>query len=429
MSLQECLASRKDCSGKGRPLMMREVLDICNSTHQAAPSRNLFIILPDGEDYTGGIYRYDKKELNLITDKTKSEFTMEVYPELIWRETINTKELIRVGLTWQYLSLKVGSMGLGVSQRARVPKKQNKSLNSSTNQKYVFLYSLAVRERDHDIRIEDSLNPPRKEIDEGIYLLDTPACYKDRALYENTYQGVPLDNAIFESVEKRKPDSSGLNQLSQLLWACEGENDHATHGNRDALEKNGFGRVHASGCAGYAVYPIVIVENLVDLQKGAYIYNPVGFSALNRWILVDNNLKYDHFIQKYTSGEFKTEIEELFDINFTDYVILLCIDREKPCSGFMHSKIGKIFMNSEYWADVEAGMALAGLQLQANALGLQWEKKILSNSDDPKYRELFNLDLAEQTINEMALNLVNLPKNEKLSLKGNLTPIVLFSPK
>ena len=83
-------------------------------------------------------------------------------------------------------------------------------------------------------------------------------------------------------------------------------------------------------------------------------------------------------------------------------------------------------MNLKYWAEVEAGMALAGLQLQANALGLKWEKKILSNPDDPKYKTLFNLDSAEQSINNTANALVNRASNERVSLEGNLVPIVLF---
>ena len=83
-------------------------------------------------------------------------------------------------------------------------------------------------------------------------------------------------------------------------------------------------------------------------------------------------------------------------------------------------------MNLKYWAEVEAGMALAGLQLQANALGLKWQKKILSNPDDPKYRQLFNLDSAERSINKTVNNLVNLARNERVSLEGNLIPIALF---
>ncbi len=83
-------------------------------------------------------------------------------------------------------------------------------------------------------------------------------------------------------------------------------------------------------------------------------------------------------------------------------------------------------MITKYWAEIEAGMALAGLQLQANALGLRWEKSILSNPGDSTYRKLFDLDSAEQSINNMAANLVNLPKNEILSLKGQLVPTVLF---
>ena len=71
-------------------------------------------------------------------------------------------------------------------------------------------------------------------------------------------------------------------------------------------------------------------------------------------------------------------------------------------------------------------MALAGLQLQANALGLNWKKVVLSIPDDPKYRNLFNLDSVEQIINKMAFNLVNIAKNERLSLKGNLVPVALF---
>jgi len=85
-------------------------------------------------------------------------------------------------------------------------------------------------------------------------------------------------------------------------------------------------------------------------------------------------------------------------------------------------------MNIKYWAEIEAGMALAGLQLQANALGLKWQKIVLSNPDDTKYRKLFNLDSVEQSINYLASKLVNLAKNERLSLKGNLVPTVLFFP-
>ena len=83
-------------------------------------------------------------------------------------------------------------------------------------------------------------------------------------------------------------------------------------------------------------------------------------------------------------------------------------------------------MNLKYWAEVEAGMALAGLQLQANALGLKWKRKILLNPDNPKYRKLFNLDSAEQSINSTASSLVNRANNERVSLEGNLIPIALF---
>ena len=142
---------------------------------------------------------------------------------------------------------------------------------------------------------------------------------------------------------------------------------------------------------------------------------------MNRWIEVNGTLTYDHFIQKFSSETFRTEIEKEFDTSFSNYAILLCIDRKKPCAGLIHR-----VMNLKYWAEVEAGMALAGLQLQANALGLKWQKKILSNPDDPKYRKLFNLDSAEQSINNMAIKLVNRASNERVSLEGNLIPIVLF---
>ncbi len=429
MSLQGSLASRKDCSGNGIPLSKSDILDICKSTIQAAPSKSLFIVLPDGDEYAGGIYKYDKDELTLVTSKEKTSYSMELYPELITEKNIDLGELLEVGLIWQYLSLKVESMGLGVSQRAKTPKKVNKAVNLATNQNYTFLYSVAVRERDRGALVEDKAEPLRIEIKEGIHILNTPDCYKDRAIYNGTYQGIPIDTAIFNQNEKIPPNISSLHELSQLLWACQGENDHATHGNRDIVEKNGYGRVHASGCAGYAVYPIVFIDELADIPKGAYVYNPVGFSALNRWVRINDVLSYDHFIQKYSPTYAKVELEHEFNTNLSNYVILLCIDRKAPCSGFMHSKLGKAFMNPKYWAEVEAGMALAGLQLQANALGLEWEKNIISNPDDPKYRELFNLELAEQNINKMAEDLVNLPKNERLSLKGNLTPIVLFSLK
>jgi len=421
MSLQGSLASRKDCSGEGRTLSIPEILDICKSTNQAAPSKSLFVVLPDGKDYSGGIYSYKEEELTLIADKEKTKFTMELYPELFWKESIDFEDLIRVGITWQYLSLKVDSIGLGVSQRARAPKKYNKLVNNVTNLNYAFLYSVAVRERDRSALVEDTTEPLQKKVEEGTILLDTPACYKDRALYENKYKGVPLDDAIFNRVDEKTPNHTNLHQISQLLWACQGENDHATHGNRDALEKNGYGRVHASGCAGYAVYPLVYIDDLANIPNGSYHYNPVGYSALNRWIKVNGAITYDHFIQKFSSETFSAEIEKEFDTSFSNYAILLCIDRIKPCAGLMHR-----VMNLKYWAEVEAGMALAGLQLQANALGLKCKKKILSNPDDPKYRTLFNLDSAEQSINNMATKLLNRASNERVSLEGNLVPIVLF---
>ncbi len=421
MSLQECLARRKDCSGEGRVLQLSIIKEICNSTFQAAPSNSLFVVLPDGDDYTGGTYKYNSDGLVLLSDKEKTNFTMELYPELLWKESINFEDLIRVGITWQYFSLKVDSIGLGVSQRARAPKKYNKLVNNLTNKNYAFLYSVAVRERDRALLVEDTADPLQIKVEEGTILLDTPACYKDRAIYENRYKGVPLNDVFFNRVEEKAPNHTNLQQISQLLWACQGENDHATHGNRDALEKNGYGRVHASGCAGYAVYPIVYVENLGDVSKGSYIYNPVGYSALNRWINVDGTITYDHYIRKFSSETFRAEIEKEFDTSFSNYAILLCIDRKKPCAGLIHR-----IMNLKYWAEVEAGMALAGLQLQANALGLKWQRKILSNPDDPKYRKLFNLESAEQSINSTANYLVNRAKNERISLEGTLVPIVVF---
>jgi hypothetical protein len=421
MSLQECLARRKDCAGEGRVLGLSVIKEICISTLQAAPSNSLFVVLPDGEDYTGGIYKYNSDGLVRLADKEKTKFSMELYPELFWKESIEFEDLIRVGITWQYLSLKVESIGLGVSQRARAPKKYNKLINNLTNQNYAFLYSVAVRERDRAALVEDNAEPLQKKVEVGTILLDTPSCYKNRAIYENKFKGIPLDSVIFNRVDKKAPTYTNLHQISQLLWACQGETDHTTHGNRDALGKNGYGRVHASGCAGYAVYPIVYVEDLANVPNGSYIYNPVGYSSLNRWIEVNGTITYDHFIQKFSSETFRAEIEKEFDTSFSNYAILLCIDRKKPCAGLMHK-----VMNLKYWAEVEAGMALAGLQLQANALGLKWQKKILSNPDDPKYRTLFNLDSAERSINNVAENLVNRANNVRVSLEGNLIPIVLF---
>jgi hypothetical protein len=421
MSLQECLARRKDCSGEGNVLRLSRIKEICNSALQAAPNKSLFIVLPDGEDYRGGIYKYGREGLILLTDKEKTKFTLELYPELILEEPIRFEDLIRVGITWQYLSLKVDSIGLGVSQRASAPKKYNKLVNNSTNQNHTFLYSVAVRKRDRASLVEDSADPIQKTGEEGTIFLDTPDCYKDLALYENKYKGVPLDDAIFNRVDEKAPNHTNLHQISQLLWACQGENDHATHGNRDVLEKNGYGRVHASGCAGYAVYPIVYVKNLASVPSGSYHYNPVGYSALNRWIEVNGIKTYDHFLQKFSSETPNDEIKKELDTNFSNYAILLCVDRKKPCAGLLHR-----VMKLKYWAEIEAGMALAGLQLQSNALGLKWQKKILSNPDDLKYRKLFNLDSAEQSINKTANNLVNRATNERVSLVGNLIPIVLF---
>ena len=187
MSLQECLARRKDCSDEGHALPLSVVKEICNSTLQAEPLKSLFIVLPNGNDYTGGIYRYNKDGLKLITDKEKTKHSMEVYPELIWKESIELEDLVRVGLSWQYLSLKAESMGFGVSQRARSPKSYNKLVNTIEIQKQSFLYSVAVRERINAALLEDTTEPLQKEVGEGTTLLDTPVCYKDRALYNNKH--------------------------------------------------------------------------------------------------------------------------------------------------------------------------------------------------------------------------------------------------
>jgi len=422
MSLQECLASRKDCSGNGRILSRNDILEICESSNQAAPLKSLFVVLPDGNEYSGGIYKYEKGELVLISGEIKTKYSMELYPELIWKESIPMNELVKVGSIWQYLSLKVGSLGLGVSQRARAPKAINKIVNEKLNQNHAFIYSVAVRERDRSDLIEDKAKPPIIEIQEEQYLLATPSCYEEHKLYIHQYEGIPLDDAIFNKTEKKTPDYITLQEISQLLWACEGENDHTTHGNRDVLEKNGYGRVHASGCAGYAIYPVVIMENLANLPKGLYLYNPVGYSALNRWITVEDKVMYDHFLQKYSSYLDLSHIESEFDLKLGHFAILLCMDRKKPCSGAFH----KLF-NIKYWAEIEVGMALAGLQLQANALGLKWQEHVISDPDENKYRNLFHLDVAENVVNKMATGLIHLAKNERLSLKGNLLPAAFFT--
>ncbi|NHJ22848.1 MAG: hypothetical protein EAX91_18035, partial [Candidatus Lokiarchaeota archaeon] len=208
MSLQECLARRKDCSGEGQALKLEQIEEICRASHQAAPEKVLFIILPEGEDYSGGLYKFNRDGLTLINDSEKTKFTMELYPELILKEPINYEDLLRVGITWQYFSLKVDSLGLGVSQRARKPKKFNKIVNNMTNQEYAFLYSVAARERDKPALVEDKNEPIQKSVKEGIVILDTPMCYKEHAIYENNYKGIPLDDAIYNRVEHKAPNNT-----------------------------------------------------------------------------------------------------------------------------------------------------------------------------------------------------------------------------
>ncbi|MFW9875386.1 MAG: hypothetical protein ACFFG0_19950, partial [Candidatus Thorarchaeota archaeon] len=340
-------------------------------------------------------------------------------------DLINLSELINVGLIWQYLSLKAESIGLGVSQRARSPKKINNLVNSLMKNDQVFLYSVAVREDNDDTVVQDTSEPLQIKLEDGTYILNIPECYENHAIYKGIYKGVSLDSAIFNQIEKKPSNTKTLYEISQLLWACEGENDHTTHGNRDNLDKNGFGRVHASGCAGYAVYPIVFVKSLENLPEGAYIYNPIGFSALKRWIKIDNSIYYDHYLHKYSSENIFDVVKKKFNNNCSNFMILLCIDRKKPCSGFMHRKL----MNTTYWAEIEAGMALAGLQLQANALGLRCEKVMISPPDNSNYRDMFQLDFAETSINKIAQKLVDIPKNEHLALIGKLIPTVLFYTK
>lgn len=101
MSLQECLARRKDCSGKGRVLDLAEIQNICKSTHQAISSKTLFVVLPEGADYEAGIYTYNENGLNLLTSKAKTKYTMELYPELIRKEPLELTDLIDLGLAWQ----------------------------------------------------------------------------------------------------------------------------------------------------------------------------------------------------------------------------------------------------------------------------------------------------------------------------------------
>ena len=47
MSLQECLASRKDCAGGGLTLELTEIINICKSVQQADSLKSLFVVLPD----------------------------------------------------------------------------------------------------------------------------------------------------------------------------------------------------------------------------------------------------------------------------------------------------------------------------------------------------------------------------------------------
>ena len=422
MSLQECLASRKDCSGKGRVLPLEKIKEICLSTSQESPKHSLFVVLPDGPEYDGGIYQYLNKNLILLSKVVKTNKTLELYPELVCNDNIDLNDLLRVGITWQYLSLKSESFGLGVSQRAKSPKKVNKVINRVTKSNNIFFYSVAVRERDRPELLEDPLEPIEIKPTSDKVVLNTPECYDNRDIYLNRYSGVSLDDAIFNVIPKNKSNPNDLHGFSQLLWSCQGETDHSTHGNRDPVVKNGYGRVHASGCAGYAVYPILFINDLKNIPKGTYYYNPEGYSGLNRWISINNEVKYDHLLQKVNSFDMKKEIKENFSIDYSNYIILLCIDRKKPCSDFMHSAM----MNTEYWSEIEAGMALGGLQLQANALGYEWEKRIIPDSDNPKYKNLFNLVEIEQKINDTSLELINPAKNMRMPIKGHLNPIVLF---
>lgn len=426
MSLQECIAKRMDCSDKGSILSLQEISELCKATHMGAPAKKLYVVLPEGGEYQAGIHVYSEKGLEFLTDKGKTKYCMELYPELVRKETIALKDLIDAGLVWQYLSIKAESMGLGVSQRAMRPKKTNTSVNKMLNQEHHFLYTVAVRKHQPHSLIEDTLKPIDARLEEEMILLETPSCYENRAIYDSSYEGVPLDSAIFDQIGKKSPDNSTLNDISQLLWASNGESDHGTHGNRDSIEKNGYGRVHASGCAGHAVYPIVLIENLAAISEGSYWYNPTGLSGLNRWLQVKDQKNYDHLLHRYSANNSKSEIESELGVSLSSYLIIICVDRKKPCSGFAHGKIGKLVMNTELWADVEAGMALAGLQLQANALGLKWQKKIISNPADSKLRTVFGIEEAEKSIGEMAEKLLNKPKNERLSLKGPLIPMVLF---
>ena len=70
MSLQGCLASRKDCSGAGKTLSMREIIDICKSTNQAASSKSLFVVLPE-ERHLFFFLRVSERHLSLCFNRNR----------------------------------------------------------------------------------------------------------------------------------------------------------------------------------------------------------------------------------------------------------------------------------------------------------------------------------------------------------------------
>ena len=356
---------RRGWYAKGKPLTLQEITDLCNSVKDFP--EKIFLALQDSDEYSAGVYEFNEDKLKLISQKKVTKFPAEIYPSF---KKAASNALIRIGLAWQIMNYKAEAIGLGMAHMQRQPE-----ITDCLNE-YIVPYTVVIsRKREWQLR-KDNSKPA--DINNKQMQLDTPFVYKNK-------KTKTIDESI---TAKHKGSVLNKEKISQLLWAAEGENDHLAHGDSPSaypIEEIGWARVHSSGCAGYAIYPILVSKNIKNIPKGSYIYNMQGFSGLKRW----NKNGYDHTLIKFSNNA---------DAN----KIILCADFKKPCG-------------PKEWSYVEAGMALAGLKLMANALNIR---------TNINYNPKINLSKAEEKIKQAAESMSDKPEIVKLNLNSNLNSLV-----
>ncbi|HUU28736.1 MAG TPA: SagB/ThcOx family dehydrogenase [archaeon] len=151
--------------------------------------------------------------------------------------------------------------------------------------------------------------------------------------------GVSIEQALLErrSVRVYKDGPVSLEDISQLLWACQGITD-----------TRGYRTTPSAG----ALYPLEIylyAANITALKPGIYKYNPQG-----------------HALMKITQGDNRAAISEAADnqdcIKNAAAVIIICAVYKRTTKKFGEKGVR--------YAHMEAGCAAQNIYLQSVSLGL-----------------------------------------------------------